>query len=67
LKDKNRHGVFIYRSCRKRASTGYRIVAYEGYKVLIADEEKALVDFLLYIKYNFYLFRTQMTADNQDF
>jgi len=45
---KNRHGVFIYRSCRKRAFTGYRIVAYEGYKVLIADEEKALVDFLYF-------------------
>jgi predicted transcriptional regulator of viral defense system len=45
---KNRHGVFIYRSCRKRAFTGYRVVVYEGYKVLIADEEKALVDFLYF-------------------
>ena len=38
----------MYRSCRKRAFTGYRIVVYEGYKVLIADEEKALVDFLYF-------------------
>jgi predicted transcriptional regulator of viral defense system len=45
---KNRHGVFIYRSCKKRAFTGYRIVSYEGYKVLIADREKALVDFLYF-------------------
>lgn len=45
---KNRHGVFTYRSCRKRAFTGYRIVSYEGYKVLIADREKALVDFLYF-------------------
>ncbi len=45
---KNRHGVFMYRSCRKRAFTGYRIVVYEGYKILIADEEKALVDFLYF-------------------
>lgn len=45
---KNRHGVFMYRSCQKRAFTGYRIVVYEGYKVLIADEEKALVDFLYF-------------------
>ena len=45
---RNRHGVFIYRSCRKRAFTGYRIASYEGYKVLIADEEKALVDFLYF-------------------
>jgi len=45
---KNRHGVFIYRSCKKRAFTGYRIASYEGYKVLIADREKALVDFLYF-------------------
>jgi len=45
---KNRHGVFIYRSCKKRAFTGYRIVSYEGHKVLIADREKALVDFLYF-------------------
>lgn len=45
---KNRHGVFIYRSCKKRAFTGYRIVSFEGYKVLIADMEKALVDFLYF-------------------
>jgi len=45
---KNRQGVFIYRSCKKRAFTGYRIVYYEGYKVLIADKEKALVDFLYF-------------------
>jgi predicted transcriptional regulator of viral defense system len=45
---KNRHGVFIYRSCKKRAFTGYRIASFEGYKVLIADMEKALVDFLYF-------------------
>jgi len=45
---KNRYGIFIYRSCKKMAFTGYRIISYEGYKVLIADEEKALVDFLYF-------------------
>ncbi len=45
---KNRHGVFMYRSCKKGAFTGYQIVSYEGYKVLIADREKALVDFLYF-------------------
>jgi predicted transcriptional regulator of viral defense system len=45
---KNRHGVFIYRSCKKRAFPGYRIASFEGYKVLIADMEKALVDFLYF-------------------
>jgi len=46
---KNRYGLFIYRRCKKRAFTGYRMVAYEGYKVLIAEREKALVDFF-YVK-----------------
>lgn len=46
---RNKHGVFIYRSCMKRAFTGYRIVSYDGYRILIADPEKALVDFL-YLK-----------------
>ncbi len=45
---KNRYGLFIYHSCKKRVFTGYRIVYYEGYKVLIADMEKALVDFLYF-------------------
>jgi len=45
---KNRYGVFIYRSCKNRAFTGYRIVSYEGYNVLIADKEKALVDFIYF-------------------
>jgi predicted transcriptional regulator of viral defense system len=45
---KNRYGVFIYRSCKNRAFTGYRIVSYEGYDVLIADKEKALVDFIYF-------------------
>lgn len=45
---KNRYGVFIYRSCTTRAFTGYRIVSYEGYTVLLADEEKALVDFIYF-------------------
>lgn len=45
---KNKHGVFSYRACRKRAFTGYRIMNYEGFKVFIADKEKALVDFIYY-------------------
>ncbi|MGC9445149.1 MAG: type IV toxin-antitoxin system AbiEi family antitoxin domain-containing protein [Candidatus Methanospirareceae archaeon] len=45
---KNRYGVFIYRSCKNNAFTGYRIAFYEGYDVLIADKEKALVDFIYF-------------------
>ena len=45
---KNKYGAFFYRACQKRAFTGYRIMNYEGFKVFIADKEKALVDFVYY-------------------
>jgi len=45
---KNKHGAFFYRACKRRAFTGYRIMNYEGFKVFIADKEKALVDFIYY-------------------
>lgn len=44
----NKYGSFFYRTCQKKAFTGYRIMLYEGFKVWIADKEKALVDFLYY-------------------
>jgi len=47
-KFKNKYGSFFYKSCKKRAFTGYRLMQYEGYKVFIADREKALVDFLYF-------------------
>lgn len=47
-KFKNEYGSFFYKSCKKRAFTGYRLMQYEGYKVFIADREKALVDFLYF-------------------
>jgi len=45
---KNRHGLFFYRSCQKKAFTGYKLMQYEGVKILIADKEKALVDFIYF-------------------
>lgn len=47
-KFKNKYGSFFYRSCKRKAFTGYRLMHYEGFKVLIADKEKALVDFLYF-------------------
>jgi predicted transcriptional regulator of viral defense system len=47
-KFKNKYGSFFYRSCQKRAFTGYRLMPYEGYKIMIADREKALVDFIYF-------------------
>lgn len=45
---KNRYGSFFYKACKKEAFTGYRLMLYDGFKVCIADKEKALVDFLYY-------------------
>ena len=45
---KNKYGAFFYRSCKKKAFTGYTLMLYEGFKVCMADKEKALVDFLYY-------------------
>lgn len=45
---KNRYGSFFYRTCKREAFTGYGLMSYEGFKVYIADKEKALVDFLYY-------------------
>jgi len=45
---KNKYGSFFYRTCKKDAFTGYRLMLYDGFRVRIADKEKALVDFLYY-------------------
>ncbi len=45
---KNKHGSFSYRSCQKRAFSGYKLMQYEGFKIFIADREKALVDFIYF-------------------
>jgi predicted transcriptional regulator of viral defense system len=45
---RNRYGSFFYRSCKTAAFTGYKLMLYDGFKVHIADREKALVDFLYY-------------------
>lgn len=45
---KNKYGSFFYRTCKKKAFTGYKLIVYDGFKVYIADKEKALVDFLYY-------------------
>lgn len=45
---KNKYGLFSYRTCKSETFTGYGPMLYEGFKVYIADKEKALVDFLYY-------------------
>ncbi len=45
---KNKCGVFSYNSCKNKAYCGYRIMLYEGFKVYIAEKEKAIVDFVYF-------------------
>jgi len=42
------HGPFIYRTCKKEAFTGYRLMKVAGEKAFVADKEKALVDYVYY-------------------
>ena len=42
---KNSHGLFIYRSVQTKAFCGYTIEDHNGFPVLIAEPEKALVDY----------------------
>lgn len=41
----NDHGIFEYRHLKRDAFFGYRAVEIQGRKVLLADPEKALLDF----------------------
>jgi len=45
---KNRYGSFFYKTCKKKAFKGYKLMLYDGMKIYIADKEKMLVDFLYY-------------------
>ena len=45
---KNSNGLFIYRSVRPEAFRGYTIEKHNGLNVLIAEPEKALVDYLYF-------------------
>lgn len=45
---KNKYGSFFYRTCKPEAYRGYKVMLYAGFKVCIADKEKALADFLYY-------------------
>ncbi len=45
---KNTHGLFIYRSVQPEAFHGYVIEKHNGFNVLIAEPEKAFVDYLYF-------------------
>jgi predicted transcriptional regulator of viral defense system len=45
---KNKHGFFVYHTVNTRVFTGYQIEENQGFEILIAEPEKALVDYLYF-------------------
>lgn len=50
-KFKNKHGLFIYRTVRPVAFTGYYVEKQGAFDILTAEPEKALMDFLYFKTY----------------
>jgi predicted transcriptional regulator of viral defense system len=50
-KFKNKHGLFIYRTIKINIFTGYYVEKHGNFSVLIAEPEKALVDYFYFKKY----------------
>lgn len=50
-KFKNKHGLFIYRSVKPSAFTGYYVEKHGNFDILIAEPEKALIDYLYFKAY----------------
>jgi len=50
-KFKNKHGLFIYHTVKPAAFGGYYIEKSRGFDILIAEPEKALVDFVYFKTY----------------
>lgn len=45
---KNKHGLFIYHTIRSEMFTGYAVEKHRTFEILIADPEKAFVDYLYF-------------------
>lgn len=45
---KNRHGLFIYRTLRPKSFTGYYLEKMSGFEVMLAEPEKAVIDYLYF-------------------
>ncbi|MFH1846905.1 MAG: hypothetical protein ABH869_05055 [Candidatus Omnitrophota bacterium] len=48
---KNKHGLFIYRTIKSGAFTGYYVEKQGSYSIFMAEPEKALIDYLYFKMY----------------
>ena len=49
---KNKHGLFVYRTVKPASFTGYHTEKYDNFDVLMAEPEKALVDYIYFKTYH---------------
>lgn len=49
---KNKHGLFIYHTVKPEAFTGYYVERQGSFDILIAEPEKALIDYLYFKTYH---------------
>jgi predicted transcriptional regulator of viral defense system len=45
---KNKHGLFLYRTVKPPAFTGYHVTKHGEFNILMAEPEKAVVDYLYF-------------------
>lgn len=48
---KNKHGLFIYRTVKPQAFSGYYVEKQGGFDILMAEPEKAVIDYIYFKKY----------------
>ncbi len=50
---KNKHGLFLYRTIKPEIFTGYYVEQHGSFSILIAEPEKALVDYVYFKTYRY--------------
>lgn len=63
---KNKHGLFIYRTVRPGAFTGYYVEKHGPFDILIAEPEKALIDYLYFKTYRNKKFKLENERMDKD-
>lgn len=60
---KNNHGLFMYRTVRPDVYAGYYVEEIRGFSILIAEPEKAFIDYLYFKNYR----KRKLQLDNERF
>lgn len=63
---KNKHGLFIYRTVKTNCFTGYYVERQGGFDILLAEPEKAFVDYLYFRSYRNKKFKLEEERIDKD-